>query len=354
MAREKTVFVVSRLNWRPVIGGSVVAGSWWRAPGTARLASFAARDEAEVERARREANARGRVNPFRCGTPFAELTTLPENIFLDWVSDTGLSPPKAKKGAPRDWASWWDATRPEMSAEQLAKLWEGLNKLPFFRVDERPDVPVGYAVTSPVWLDNGETTFVYGEGGRVEAVYRSRERAEAEARKGAYAQGQDNEWHPNGADLFDPETYWRMAMAGGPLDLVEIELHDVRAGARKGYLVARYAWCGTPGDLCRSSTARVPVRGFGSGKDAEAHRRELEAEFRREYDAWPYFCAQWMSEAFEGIKAVAVRVGLVAGDAELMRWWWTLPAPPTPEQRAALWAVVPDKAYDVIETQLVK
>src|SRR5262245_37456442 len=117
MARAKTVFVVSRLNWRP--NGD---GSWALAPDTFRLASFGTRDEAEIESARRETNARGRVNPFRCGKPFEQLTALPELIFLDWVSDTGLSPPKAKKGAARDWAAWWDATKPDMTTEQHAKL----------------------------------------------------------------------------------------------------------------------------------------------------------------------------------------------------------------------------------------
>jgi hypothetical protein len=223
VARKKTVFVVSRLNWRPTGVG------WWRAPGTARLVSFAARDEAEAERARREANARNRVNPFRCGKPFEELTTLPEPIFLDWVSDTGLTPPQAKKKEARDWAAWWDETRPEMGGEQHARLWEGLNRLHFFSVDERTDVPVGYVVLSLCWEYNDEYNYLNGEGGKVEAVYRTRERALEEARKlELFNEGQSSNWHPGGADLFDPETYWEMAIGGGPrFDIVEIELEGL-------------------------------------------------------------------------------------------------------------------------------
>jgi hypothetical protein len=225
MARKKTVFVVSRLNWRPT--GS---GDWWLVPGTARLASFAARDEAETERARREANARNRVNPFRCGKPFEELTTLPEPIFLDWVSDTGLTPPKAKKKAARDWAAWWDETRSEMVGEQHARLWEGLNKLHFFRVDERPDAPLGYAVLSLNWEYNDGYYHLNDEGGTVQAVYRTRERALEAARAVRNSHdGDSSRWLPSGADLFDPETYWEMAVSGVPrFEVVEVELEGLQ------------------------------------------------------------------------------------------------------------------------------
>jgi hypothetical protein len=223
---QKAVFVVSRLNWRPAPGRG-----WWLAPGTARLASFPTRDGAETERARRETNARNRVNPFRCGKALDELTTLPEPIFLDWVRDTDLVPPKpAKKGTAPDWAEWWDANRPEMSGEQHARLWEGLNKLHFFRTDERPDGPVGYVVLALNWEYNDEYYYANDEGGRVQAVYRTRERALAAARKlgrGNVGGSCDN-WHPSGADLFDPETYWEMAVAGGPrFDIVEIEVEGL-------------------------------------------------------------------------------------------------------------------------------
>jgi hypothetical protein len=221
----KTVFVLSRLNWRPGNGG------WWLAPGAVRLASFATRDEAEGDRIRREANARKRVNPFRCGKPLAELTTLPEPIFLDWLADTGLSAPKpGKKNAPRDWAAWWDATRPQMSAEQHARLWEGLNRLCFFRVDERPDIPVGYAVVSLNWQYNDEYHYLNSEGGAIEAVYRTRERALEEGRqRSSWMRGSSADWLPSGSDLFDPETYWELAMSGGPqFDIVEIELEGLQ------------------------------------------------------------------------------------------------------------------------------
>ncbi|MBY0461123.1 MAG: hypothetical protein K2V38_27695 [Gemmataceae bacterium] len=224
MTGEGTVFVVSRLNWRPS------GGSWWLAPGTARLASFPTRDEAEVDRARREANARRRVNPFECGKAFAELTAMPEDIFLDWVTDTGLSPPEPQDGKPRDWAAWWDATKPDMSPERHAKLWEALTGLHFFRVDERPDVPVGYAVLSLCWQYNDQWSYLASEGGTVQEVYRTRAGALEAARKvRSGGEGESVNWHPAGADLFDPEVYWEIATAGGPqFDIVEIELEGVQ------------------------------------------------------------------------------------------------------------------------------
>jgi hypothetical protein len=355
MARKKSVFVVSRLNWRPV-----GEGKWWLAPGTARLASFPTRDGAETDRARREANARARVNPFRCGPSFAELTPMPEPIFLDWVRDTGLSPPKpAKKDDPLDWASWWDTTRPAMSGEQHARLWEGLNKLHFFRVDERPDVPVGYVVVKPIWQDNGDGPFLRGEGGQVKEVYRTRELAAGTCRY-MLSQGADREWHPTGADLFDPETYWQIAMAFGPFDVVEIELDEGVKPGRKFPLVVRRAWSHYTSEPNLNLEERAPVRGFATKKDAEAGRKELEAEFRREWDVWPLFAGYWdwasEREQAERVHATALRLGLIGADTDPRSgWWWTVKLPPAPEQRAALWAAAPDvRVFEVIEAQLVK
>jgi hypothetical protein len=228
MAEASTVFVVSRLNWRPT-----GPGNWWLAPGATRLASYAERDAAERERARREANARGRVNPFRCGLSFPELSALPEDVYCDWVSDADLTPPEpGAKG--RDWGAWWDGARPELSAERLAHLWDGLGKVRFFRTDERPDVPLGYVVLSLCWHYNDEYNYLNEEGGEVQAVYRTRARA-ADAARGAraygaraYGDGAAGGWHPSGADLFDPETYWELAVGGGPrFDIVEIELEGL-------------------------------------------------------------------------------------------------------------------------------
>jgi hypothetical protein len=354
VARKKSVFVVLRLNWRPTGGGA-----WWLAPGTARLASFPTRDEAEVERARREANARKRVNPFRCDKPLAELTTMPGPIFRDWVRDTGLTPPDTADDAPDAWAAWWAAERFGMSAEQLVKLWEGLNRVHFFRVDERADGPVAFAVMRTITRDNGDGPFFSGEGGQVSAVYRTREQADG-ACLYAGAEGENYHWHPTGADLFDPETYWRMAVAGGPFDIIEIELDENAAKpGKKFHLVVRRTWTSSAFELNLNQEERIPVRGFSTKKDAETCRRELDAEFRREWDAWPWFVVWWawqgLEEEFDKLKRAAVRLKMIAPDAEPMNWWHALTVPPTADQRAALWAAVSNnnRAYEVIQTQLV-
>jgi hypothetical protein len=347
VARKKSVFVVSRLNWRPIRGGE-----WWLGFGTARLESFPTFDEADTERARREANARSRVNPFRCCKPLDELTTLPEPIFLDWVGDTGLSPPKAKKGEARDWVAWWDATRSHMSAEQHARLWEGLNKLHFFRVDERPDEPVGYVLVEAVWQQDGGSEWMNEEGGEVRGVYPTRERAAEDGRKlRVYEDRESRAWHPTCADLFDPETFWEVAVHRGPqFDVAEIELEGSPRPGATLYLVTRCTW--HPKSATKNWDEAVPIRGFAKKKEAESHCAVLEAEFRREHDPQNCFGEQWGDEEWNRLREAAVRTKLFAADAQPDLW--SFPTP-TPEQRAALWTAVPGwTVYEVVETKFVK
>ncbi|MBY0461124.1 MAG: hypothetical protein K2V38_27700 [Gemmataceae bacterium] len=121
--------------------------------------------------------------------------------------------------------------------------------------------------------------------------------------------------------------------------------------SRKLYLVVRRTWDG----VYPNYEERVPVRGFAAKKDAEAYRRQLDAEFRRDRDPWAWFAeTRAFEEQLAALKAVAVGQGLIKPKAEEYGWWRSLKAPLTPEQRAAFWAVLPDcKAYEVIETKLL-
>jgi hypothetical protein len=219
MAGGGTVFVVMRYNWRR-------AGARWHLmPGSTRLASYPSRAEAEAEAARRERNARQRVNPFTCGADLVALTSMPEPIFLDWIQDAGFTPPTPDAWDLRDWPAWWDALPAD--PEPRARVWEAFDKLRFFLVVERPNVPVGYAVLSRCWQYNDEYYYLNHEGGQVQAVYRTRERALAAARElHDNNLGNASYWQPAGADLFDPETYWEMFVSGGA-DIVEIELEGL-------------------------------------------------------------------------------------------------------------------------------
>lgn len=165
-------FVVRRLNWRP-------AGEYFiRLPGEVRLGAFDTFDAADGDRRTREAEVRARVNPFKCGTAWHALTALPEAVFRDWVRDTGLEPPPA--GAPTDWLAWWDGTQDARTAEQTERVWDGLTRVRFFDVLERPAGEVAFAVVRVMWEYNDAWYEPGAEGGRTVKAFRSRERADAE------------------------------------------------------------------------------------------------------------------------------------------------------------------------------
>jgi hypothetical protein len=177
-------FVVRRLNWRPA-GDRFV-----RLPGETRLASFESIEAADSDRARREAEVRARLNPFRCGTTWPALTTVPQPVYLDWLQDAGVLPPVAWSArtvegvVPLDeWAEWWQRIGHVLSAEQVAHVWNGLNRVRFFEVIERPISAVAFAVVQVMWEYNDAWYEPGSEGGRTVRAFRSRERAEAERQR---------------------------------------------------------------------------------------------------------------------------------------------------------------------------
>jgi hypothetical protein len=206
MAKQKTApppathFVVSRLTWR-IAGWS---RTFARLPGETRVAAFVDFDSAEADRAKREAAARATVNPFRCGSNWGERSHMPEAVFRDFIKDAGIEPPtiwvrpttdeygnplsrqrlKRPETPPpdtyRDWEAWWDAVAPTLSAERVARVWEGLDRVRFFSVEERPVRTVAYVVVEISWTYNDEWYYPPAEGGGAHTAYRTRERAEAE------------------------------------------------------------------------------------------------------------------------------------------------------------------------------
>ncbi|MDY3563614.1 hypothetical protein R5W23_005230 [Gemmata sp. JC673] len=165
-------FVVRRLNWRP-------AGEHFiRLPGEVRLGAFDTFDAASADRHTREAEVRGRVNPFKCGTAWHALTVMPEPVFRDWVRDVGLEPPPANTLA--GWLAWWDGTQHARTAEQTERVWDGLTRVRFFDTVERPAGEVAFAVVRVTWEYNDAWYEPSAEGGRTVKAFRSRARAEAE------------------------------------------------------------------------------------------------------------------------------------------------------------------------------
>jgi hypothetical protein len=142
-----------------------------------------------------------------------------------------------------------------------------LNKLHFFRVDERPNVPMGYVLLSVIWGEGTYCQSLNAEGGAVRAVYRTRAGALEAARAIDWSPGDPCAWAPVGSDLFDPETYWALAMDGGPrFDIVPVELPGIERTTRKVHLVVRhiaeYAWNEerVPEGRCRSHPRRARGR----------------------------------------------------------------------------------------------
>jgi hypothetical protein len=169
-----THFVVERLNWRRV------GGAFCRLPGETGVASFATADEAEVFRRDREAEARKVVNPFAGAVGLHAVTALPEPVLCDWLEDHGIDPPAVVDDGTRDWAKWWEEVSPGWTEAQRERAWQRLDRVSFFRVEQRPRRPVVYAVVRIVWQYNDEWYYPGTEGGEVTTAYRSRERAEEE------------------------------------------------------------------------------------------------------------------------------------------------------------------------------
>ena len=171
---DEVRFTVRRFNWR-------WAGTCFvRAPGEHRLATFDTADEAHADAWRREQEVRGRVNPFACGPAFHYLSTMPEPIYLDWLRDADITPPKQDSTAKRPWAAWWDSTKTGLTESQIFRVWEGLNRVRFFDVIARRPSQVAYAVVRIVWEYNDNWMEPGEEGGVPVQAFRKRENAEAQ------------------------------------------------------------------------------------------------------------------------------------------------------------------------------
>lgn len=177
-APAATHFVVERFNWRRY----GITPTFHRLPGFTRIQSFDTREQAEAFQHTEQAKARAVVNPF-LGTlaPPVDQSDLPEHALCDWYMDHDFDPPKPdKKTGQRDWAKWWEKEHKKWKGDRAAVAWEPLHKVQFYRIVERPKVPVGYALVRVNWGYNDEWYYPGPEGGEVITVYRDRKKALAE------------------------------------------------------------------------------------------------------------------------------------------------------------------------------
>jgi hypothetical protein len=206
-----THFVVSRANWRAANDTLVRLG------GETRVTAFDTFEEADRDRAARELRAREHVNPFRCGTHWAERSHMPESVFCDFLEDVDIVLPlfdpvgdtdslgqpltrytrammEAKplpEGVYRSWAHWWDQCRAALAPNQVARVWEAMDRVKFYSVSERPKRSVAYLVLEVQWNYNDEWFYPPAEGGAPHTAYRTRARADEEcARLNAEAREQ--------------------------------------------------------------------------------------------------------------------------------------------------------------------
>jgi hypothetical protein len=124
----------------PVIGSSLP--SVIRGPVVVSMFDDVA--SAEEDCARREREARQGVNPFRVSKNYLATLTSLGDLFSDWLLDAGMGPPP---GDEPDWTGWFDSNNSNWDDAQFELLWQGLDRLRFFRIVERPSGRKAYLVS---------------------------------------------------------------------------------------------------------------------------------------------------------------------------------------------------------------
>jgi hypothetical protein len=143
---------------------------------------------------------------------------MPESVFCDFLEDVDIVLPlfdpvgdtdslgqplnrftraalemqPLPEGVYRSWAHWWDKCRAALAPNQVARVWEAMDRLKFYSVSEQPKRAVAYLVLEIQWQYNDEWYYPPAEGGAPHTAFRTRARAEAEcARLNAMAR---NDW----------------------------------------------------------------------------------------------------------------------------------------------------------------
>jgi hypothetical protein len=229
-------FLVRRLRWSDADYFSKLRH---RLPGEVAVASFTDRADAEADLRRREGEARQGVNPFSHGEALCYQTSLDAPRFHDWLLDAGLEPPAPNKKGAIDWVAWWARASKRMTEEQKARVWQGLDRVRFFDLVEQPR-RTGFVVVEVNFEYNDEYNAADEEGGEVNRVYLSREKAEAHLRKLGPVLTVDDEDEESDDDADRHYSYRRdnreapVSLTGpvGPLphgmhhEIIEVELED--------------------------------------------------------------------------------------------------------------------------------
>jgi hypothetical protein len=302
-------FVLHRLVWRRYRDG------WLSLPGSDPIRTFTDRATAEATARDLEWDLRGRVNPFRCGGPRLHYQTAFDAARLfDWCLDHGLDPPGVTDDSAT-WAAWWDTHREVFTATQRAAVWEVVDRVRFYRVEEAEPAEPMHLVALPHFENDpvpsigaperyvGCTPYmlvrrVVTAENLCESLFADRV---IEAMDDALDYSRRAGWtipeeDPFGSDepsgWYDLSFDWQYQL--GPVYFAEhrpLALISDRppTPGREVFVVLRRGWRieegGLPGSWRWSAThARScgrPVAAFGTQKSADEHMARLEAEARQ-------------------------------------------------------------------------
>lgn len=300
---SEPVYTLHRRVWRRHAGG------WLNLPGSDPLRSFADRATAEAAAGEMEWDVRARVNPFRCGGPRLHYQTAFDAARLyDWCLDHGLDPPAVTPDSG-PWADWWDAHRDGFTPAQRAAVWEVLDRVRFFRVEESGPAAPMHLVALPHFESDpipsyGPDRYV---GCTPYMLVRTLDTAEwlcrelffdRSAELGDYTQEVPTtdacripEPHPfaddpdvasvPSVDTFDPAYYVEHRLLGLTTDRPPTPGREVFVVLRRGWRVEEggepNSWRWSP---THARTCGRPVLAFGTQAAADAHMAKLEAEAR--------------------------------------------------------------------------
>jgi hypothetical protein len=360
-------FVVNRLNWHAGKRGFL------RLAGAFPVGDFEPRQQADAERWRLENAARRLVNPFATAPAPYEQTSLPPFALRDWLLDTGIAPPPADADSA-GWASWWQAQAPGWSEDLRLKVWERLDRVHFYCVEERPSCRLVYLAV--------DADRHYGDRwfNSVQRAFRSRAAAQGHCDRLNEEAGWE-EFEPVETPAGDPftnpkaccEFECRPRLESDGLGLPHFEVYELEVdGALEDrvHVVVRNIWLHDSRRYGCNDMEAGPcwafVRGFGTQEAAEQFRQQQEAATRAVLRPGQVNCS--IPEDFtERVKEIGLvppaelHPGLHRGEgraseklgSRVLDWWDSLGGKATAEQRAQVWGLLGDVSFfDVVETDL--
>jgi len=83
-----------------------------------------------AERSRRD------VNPFDYSADLEGCTGFPPAILRDWLLEADVTPPEVALEWPSTWRDWWTVIADHLTELQVARCWQAMDKVRFFRLVE--------------------------------------------------------------------------------------------------------------------------------------------------------------------------------------------------------------------------